>query len=113
MMGRFYLPDTSKNVIRFLINVKRSTFIALGEISTDDARYLMEACAVEGYEYKIGVSSSGRSSFDTCYIYDASKIAILNVSKIENKAILILKVNNYKKAIEVLRANGISILEKI
>lgn len=73
------------NVIRFLINVKRSTFIALGEVSIEDARYLMETCAIEGYEYKIGISSSGRSFFDTCFIYDASKIAILSVSNIESQ----------------------------
>ncbi|NMC61232.1 MAG: acetolactate synthase [Candidatus Methanofastidiosa archaeon] len=35
------------------------------------------------------------------------------VSKVENKAILILKVSDIKKSIDVLKSNNISILEKI
>ncbi|MDR9425716.1 MAG: hypothetical protein RI567_10595 [Marinobacter sp.] len=73
------------NIIRYLVEIKKSSFIALGEMSKEDAEYLKEMCVIESYEYEVGVSRSGRSSFDTCYLYDASKIAIKHISNIESQ----------------------------
>ena len=77
--------EDAANILRYLVNIKKSTFVALGEMSIEDAKYFMDACPVEGYEYLIGVSRSGRSSFDTCYIYDTSKVVLLNTSNIESQ----------------------------
>jgi hypothetical protein len=66
-------------VISHLVSVKKSSFIALGEISIEDFEYFEKACSIEGYEYELGVSRVGRGTFDTCYLYDASKIEITDI----------------------------------
>ena len=69
-------------MVQYFIETKDIDFIALGEISETDVEYLQQHCVNDGYKILSGVSSVGRSSFDTMYIYNSNKIHISNMSNI-------------------------------
>jgi hypothetical protein len=73
------------DVIRYFVDVEGIDFIALGEISEADVEYLKKHCNIDGYEISSGVSSIGRASFDTMYIYNTSKVFILKSSNIVSR----------------------------
>lgn len=68
--------DVACSVIMYLIRASGADFIALGEMSEDDFRYVSEMCRFEGYVFCSEITSAGRSSFDVCYIYNSEKILI-------------------------------------
>lgn len=68
--------DVACSVIMYLIRANGADFIALGEMSEDDFRYVSEVCKFEGYVFCSEITSIGRSSFDVCYIYNSEKILI-------------------------------------
>lgn len=81
------------DVVRYFIEIENIDFIALGEVSSLDAEYLTENCDFNGYKIKSGVESIGRSSFDTLYIYNTSKIFLQDTCNIvSNKGNSSLKV---------------------
>jgi len=76
-----------------LIEFGFADFIALGEMSKEDAEYLKANLKVEHFEFHLGVSKVGRSHFDTLYIYNSSKIYISDITNISSqKGDSILKI---------------------
>jgi hypothetical protein len=80
-------PDVNdQNFVCELIDLMTETmnidFIALGELSENDFKYIKSKCLLKGYELKSGISKVGRTTFDTCYIYNNTKLAIFDVKDI-------------------------------
>lgn len=70
------------DIIGYMISTSKVDFIALGEVSEGDIDFFRKHSILYGYEIKVGVSSVGRSRFDTCYIFNTNKILVSNLSNI-------------------------------
>jgi hypothetical protein len=69
-------------MINWMILELQKDFIALGEVSDADIEFMRGNCAFSGYQLVNAVVDIGRSSFDTCFIYNESKIGIIDTSQI-------------------------------
>jgi len=108
--------------IRALQLVEAGEFGLVGMI-TDNNEKVMALLKDAGMSFRkgevLGVlmeDKPGSLGLISSILSDASiniEYAYAFITKIEKKAILILKVNDLKKAIEVLKLKGVSILENI
>ncbi|MDD2051083.1 hypothetical protein NPS46_00775 [Pseudomonas putida] len=64
------------SVVMYLIKVCEADFIALGEMSEEDLKYLENTCDLSGYSFSSEITSAGKSVFDICYIYNRQKIFV-------------------------------------
>lgn len=53
--------------------------IVLGEVSDEDIGFICNTCALDGYQLVNSVANIGRSSFDTCFIYNEKTIKVFNL----------------------------------
>jgi hypothetical protein len=69
-------------LIELMIREALIDFIVLCEVSEVEVAFFKEQNRLLGYEIISGVQSIGRSSFDTCLLYNPEKIMISEVSKL-------------------------------
>lgn len=65
------------DIINFMINTLNIDFIALGEVSEIDITNIKLNCNLNNHMVVSGIDKAGRSSFDTCYIYNSKKIEFI------------------------------------
>jgi len=64
-----------KNLIKYLIDLAKFDFIALGEISKENLKEIEDV--IGSHEISSGIVRAGRSNFSTCIIHNPKKINLL------------------------------------
>ncbi|WP_139831489.1 MULTISPECIES: endonuclease/exonuclease/phosphatase family protein [unclassified Pseudomonas] len=81
------------SVVMYLIKSCGADFIALGEMSEVDLKFLEQACDLQDYTFSSEITNAGRSVFDICYIYNRRKIFVSDSKDVLSvKGASILKV---------------------
>lgn len=64
-------------VIRHLLFIEKIDFLVLSEIAFEDFSAFQQLSDLQSYEIKSGVLKKGRITFDTCFIYNPTKVIIV------------------------------------
>jgi len=72
------LREHAADVLVYLLFTVRIDFIALGEMSRVDLDHLRCDARFEGYDFILGMDSTSKTQFDTCYIYNPQRLTIAN-----------------------------------
>ncbi|WP_336716706.1 endonuclease/exonuclease/phosphatase family protein [Pantoea ananatis] len=69
-------------MVNSFIHQYKADCVCLAEISVEDAEFIFESCALEGFELYNGNAVAGRTSFDTFVIYNVRKMVISDANAI-------------------------------
>ncbi|ELY1862431.1 endonuclease/exonuclease/phosphatase family protein [Serratia bockelmannii] len=69
-------------MVAYFLTRLNADCVCLGEVSNNDIESISNVCAGLGYEIYNGVKPLGRTSFDTCVLFNKSKLRLLNGKEI-------------------------------
>ncbi|MFV9180911.1 endonuclease/exonuclease/phosphatase family protein [Serratia marcescens] len=69
-------------MVAYFLTRLNADCVCLGEVSNNDIESISNVCAGLGYEIYNGVKPLGRTSFDTCVLFNKSKLQLLNGKEI-------------------------------
>ncbi|CAI1919996.1 endonuclease/exonuclease/phosphatase family protein [Serratia plymuthica] len=76
--------EIALTMIVYFLTKLNADCVCLGEVSNNDIESISNICASLGYEVYNGVKPLGRTSFDTCVIFNKSKLQLLNGKEISS-----------------------------
>ncbi|MEE1882839.1 endonuclease/exonuclease/phosphatase family protein [Pseudomonas soli] len=76
------LRGHAADIITYLLHEKNVDFIALGEMGDEDLTFLMSLPELEDFKSVSGFSKIKRSKFDTCYIFNPTKLSVVGTQNI-------------------------------